>query len=251
MDAGYPPKTDPLTAQPFARPGLSHRLWPFAAVALLTEASLVLPPGPTSTTEAVLSLIFLLAVAAVIFLLSRSRASSAMTVLVPVLYVVSVLFLNLATGGSKSGTGIVILIPLIWTALYHRRWESFVVVAAIVGAQIATAITPVQLSDTAILRRVVLWSALGLLISLATHELRERLLRTLAESEASRRRTESLQQAAEQLTTLLDPNEILATATRLAALLVSPPGTPGRRSQYLRVVEGMVNVEALYDDLQD
>jgi diguanylate cyclase (GGDEF)-like protein len=164
--------------------------------------------------------------------------------------VASVLFLNLATGGSKSGTGIVILIPLIWTALYHRRWESFVVVAAIVGAEIVTALTPDQLSDAAILRRVVLWSALGVMISLATHELRERLLRTLTESEDSRHRTESLQRAAEELTTLVDSAEILSTATRLAALLVSPPGTPGRRSQYLRVVDGMVTIDALYDEIE-
>jgi diguanylate cyclase (GGDEF)-like protein len=166
-----------------------------------------------------------------------------------VLSVVSVLFLNLAAGGSTSGTGIVILIPLVWAALYHRRWESFVVVATIVGAEIATGLTPEHLGDAALLRRLVLWSSLGLLISLATHDLRDRLLHTLGESEDSRCRTESLQQAAEQLTTLLDSDEVVTTATRLAAELVSPPGTPGRRSQYTRLVGSMVHPVAQFDEL--
>ena len=142
---------------------------------MLAELSLVLPPGWTSTPAAVVSLALLLAVPAMM-LLPRDRMPSWTPVLVPLAYTGSVLAL-LLTVGPTSGVGIVILIPLIWTALYHRRWESACVVAAIVAVEVTVSLVPVRVADAVLFRRIVLWTALGTLISMATHGLRDGIRR--------------------------------------------------------------------------
>ena len=48
--------------------------------------------------------------------------------------------------------GIVLLVPLIWTALFHRRWESACVVAAIVAAEIVISLVE-SAPDAVIVRR--------------------------------------------------------------------------------------------------
>jgi signal transduction histidine kinase len=120
-------------------------------VAVLAELSLIVPPGWASTPAAVVSLVLLVAVPAMM-LLRRDRMPSWTPVLVPLAYAGSVLAL-LLTVGSTSGVAIVILIPLIWTGLYHRRWESACVVAAIVAVEITVSLVPVRVGDAVLFRR--------------------------------------------------------------------------------------------------
>ena len=84
--------------------------------------------------------------------------------------------------GSASGVGIVILVPLVWTSLFHRRWESGCIVAAIVAVEVIISLTPVAAPGSVIARRVILWAALGTVIAVATHELRERSSRARKEA---------------------------------------------------------------------
>ena len=79
----------------------------------------------------------LLLAAAALFLLPWPRLPAWMPVLVPLTYTASVLALILAAGAT-SGVGIVLLIPLIWAALFHRRWESMGAVLAIVAVEVIT-----------------------------------------------------------------------------------------------------------------
>jgi signal transduction histidine kinase len=144
-------------------------------VAVLAEASLALPPGPTSTWAAVTSAVLLVAVAAA-FGLPWPRLPGWVPVLVPLAYTGSVLALILATG-TTSGVGIVILVPLVWTALFQQSWESACVVVAIVAVEVIISLTPVAVPDAVIARRVVLWLVLGAVISVSTHGLRDRIRR--------------------------------------------------------------------------
>jgi len=157
---------------PFRGPGLRLRVAPFAAVAALAEASLTLPPGPGSGMAAVVSLVLLIAVAAE-FALPWARLPRWLTVLVPLTYCGSVLALILAAGVT-SGIGLVILVPLIWTALYHRRWESACILVAITAVELIISLTPVAAPALVLTRRVILWPALGTMVAFASHELRER-----------------------------------------------------------------------------
>jgi diguanylate cyclase (GGDEF)-like protein len=231
-------------------PGLTRRLLPFAGVAILAEASLALPPGPSSWPYAIASLMLMATVGVLIAVLKRWPMPRGTTTLVPVIYVASAVALSLASGGgAKSGSGIVILIPLIWTALYQRRWESMVVSASIVVAMAYEAFDPAYVGTVVLLRRLLFWSALTVLISVSTHALRNRLQRTLRESEDARHQTDALRSVAEEMTTLLTTDQVLATATRWVAVLGSPPGSPGRRAQYARINGDTVSIVTQFDEL--
>ena len=177
---------------PFRRNGLLTRALPFAAVAILAEVSLALPPGPQSAGYTALSVILLVAVLVAVPLAPWNRLPQWMTVLVPVALVAWVLTLTLATGSATSGIGIVILVPLIWSVLFQKRWESFVVVVAILVTEIITSLTPVEVPGAVLSRRIVFWAAIGLLIVFSAHDLRDRARAFLLDRETVLRRTDGL-----------------------------------------------------------
>jgi diguanylate cyclase (GGDEF)-like protein len=232
---------------PFDHEGLGPRALPFAFVAVLATASISLPPGPTSAPEA-LGAIGLLALVASAFLLPWTRIPAPFTVLVPVAYAGSVMLLTLSAGTTVTGIGIVLLMPVVWTALYHRAWESVAVVAATAGIQLVTSFIPVELHGDVIARKVAFWVLLSGLVALATHLLRSRLQRDSAVRETLLRQTAALVSASAELTSILEADEVIATGTRLAAELTSPSGTPGRRAQYVRVDAGTVHLAAELDE---
>jgi diguanylate cyclase (GGDEF)-like protein len=215
-------------------------------VVVVAELSVVLPPGPASRTDLFWSAA-LLALVAAAFFLPWGRLPSWLTVIVPVVEVASLLALVPAVGGWTFGVNVVLLVPLVWTALYHRRWESFVVVGAIVVAQVVTTTVPENVSGTVLLRRVVFWAAVGLLISVATHDLRDRLERVIGQRETTVRMSTALEAAAEQLTTISDPDALLSTVVRLAAGLAPTGGAAQCRVQYLRLTGASVVVVVQYD----
>ena len=155
---------------------MAARAVPFAVVAVLAEISLALPPGVQSPAAVIASIALLLAVPAS-FALPWDRLPEWAIVLVPLVCTGWVLALILAAGAT-SGVGIVILIPLVWTALFHRRWESACIVAAIVAVEVITSLVPTAAADAVIIRRVLLWGLLGALISVAAHILRNRIARS-------------------------------------------------------------------------
>ena len=166
-------------SSPFEGPGLAARVGPFALVAVVAQASLALPPGTHAWPEVTVSLV-LLALVSLAFFLPWSLLPAWTTVLIPLVYTGSALALTLA-GGTISGVGVVVLIPLIWTALFHRRWESACVVVAIVGVEIVVSV--VQSAPAAVtIRRVLLWGALSALLAVATHGLRDRIRRSQQET---------------------------------------------------------------------
>ncbi len=198
---GSAPSPDTPAGYPFRGPGLLARVAPFAGVALLAEASLALPPGPTSGWAVLISVLLLAAVPATVAL-PWERLPARMPVLVPLIYTGSVLALILGAG-TTSGVGIAILIPLVWTALFHRWWESACIVVAIVIVEVVISLTPAQVPDAVIARRVLLWACIGVLVSVATHGLRDRIQRT--QEERAR-----LENRLRQLTIIQDRDRIAA-----------------------------------------
>jgi signal transduction histidine kinase len=185
---------------PFRGPGLLARAGPFALVAVAAEASLALPPGTRSWPAVTVSLV-LLATTGLAFLLPWNQMPAWATVVVPLAYTGSALALTLAAG-TISGVGIVLLVPLIWTVLFHHRWESACVVAAIVAAEIVVSLVQ-SAPDAVIVRRVLLWGALGALLAVATHGLRDRIRR-------SREATARLQQQIGELMVVQDRDRLAA-----------------------------------------
>jgi diguanylate cyclase (GGDEF)-like protein len=237
----------PWPRGPFSRKGLARRALPFAIVAGLALTSLALPPGPASTTDFLISLILLVAVVGEFFLPWNAIPSIA-TVAVPLTYTASVLFLILASGDASSGIEVVILIPVAWTALYHRRWESVVVVLGVVVVEVLSSLYPQAVSNSELFQRVLFWGLISALISYAAHDIRDRIQGAADQREELLRQSVLLEEAAKRLTTLVTTSEVIQAATRLAAEIASPDDTPGRRAQYTRNNDATVSLVAQFDE---
>jgi signal transduction histidine kinase len=164
---------------PFGRDGRLARVLPFAAVAVVAEASLALPPGPQSAAGLTVSLVLLAAVASAVFL-PWDRLPRWLAAGVPLAYLGSVLGLTVASGGFNSGVDLMLLVPVVWTALFHRPWESAVVVTALAGAGVVASLFPGQAPAATIARRVLFLTAVAVMISLAAHILRAQVRRSEA-----------------------------------------------------------------------
>ena len=227
---------------PFREPGLLARVAPFALVAVAAEASLALPPGTEAWLAVTVSLVLLVATA-LAFLLPWDRLPGWATVLVPLAYTGSALALTLA-GGTVSGVGIVLLVPLIWTVLFHRRWESACVVAAIVAAEIVISLVQ-SAPDAVIVRRVLLWGALGALLAVATHGLRDSIRR-------SQEATARLQERVGELMVVQDRDRLAADLQSSVVQRIFAAGM-GLQSVLAMVTktEARRRVEASISDLDD
>lgn len=221
-------------ASPFAHEGLGRRAAPFVLLVALAEASLALQPGTVSLAYALTSVALLLLVCA-----SPAapwpRWPRALSVAVPIALLASIVTLIIASGSATTGVNVLLLAPVLWTALFHRRWESYLVVALVAVGELIISFTPVHVADAVLVRRVVFWGALALLVSVSTHDLRDRLRRSLVDRETRLRRVTLLELAARDLTAILEPDRVLAEATRLAATLVDAPDDPTPGTRYLRV----------------
>ncbi len=183
------------------RDGLLARIAPFAALACLAEASLALPPGPASVVDAAASAAILAVTAALVVLLPWDRLPAWCDVAVPLLYTASVFPLIQAAGGQYSGIMLILLSPLIWTALYHRRWESACVSAAALAVVLAGSLTDGAPGPAVLIRRMVSWTALALMIALAGHGLRARIRR-------SRQQATLMQERLREMSILADRDRI-------------------------------------------
>ncbi|MFD9074553.1 sensor histidine kinase [Streptomyces lasiicapitis] len=180
----------------FQQPGLAPRAVPFGLVAVVATVSVLVPGGDVrSWVEYAASAALLLACAGA-FLLPWQRLPAWAPVLVPLLYAGSVLELMLASG-TASGVGLVALAPLIWSVLYHRRWESACVVVAVVSVQAVTSLAQ-AVPGAVIARRVVLWSALSAMIAVAAHGLRDRIQASLVANAALQAEVRQLSLARER-----------------------------------------------------
>jgi signal transduction histidine kinase len=186
------------------RDGLLTRIAPFAALAILAEASLALPPGPASIPEAIASVVILLVTAALVVLVPWDRLPAWCDVTVPVLYTASVLPLAQAAGGTYSGIMIILLSPIIWTALFHRPWESLVVSVAALAVVLAVSLMPDMASPAVLIRRMIAWAALAAMIAVAGHGLRARIRR-------SREQAALMQERLREMSILADRDRIAAS----------------------------------------
>ena len=176
----------PLRGTAFRREGLATRALPFLLVAVVAEASLFLEPGPASTTDAVISVLLLAATTACWFLPWKFLPSW-VDLIVPLLFSGSALGLILAAGGSTTGIGIIVLLPIVWTALYVEPWKSIVVVAAVVAVETITTYSPVGVTDTIRVRKIAFFAFIGVLVAYSIIELRQRMTRSNEQNEVSKR----------------------------------------------------------------
>lgn len=118
-----------------------RRVLPFAAAAGLALVTALIPPSPDPRLLAVAgAIVALLAVCPVAFAWARPPAP--LSVLPPLLFLLVVVILRDATGGSGSGFAPLVLLSVFWVALYGERWQLALVIVG-VGAVFAAPLTGV------------------------------------------------------------------------------------------------------------
>ncbi|HET9075896.1 MAG TPA: hypothetical protein VFN68_03105 [Acidimicrobiales bacterium] len=172
------------------------KIAPFAAVAGLAEGSLLLPPGVASPGAAYASVV-LLALTALSCLLPWGRLPRRAAVAVPLLYCGTALALTLATR-PDSGMGTVVLLPVIWTALFHDRWDSACMVVAVLLVELTVALAQ-HATDATTFRRLAVWTVLAAVISVASHALRDRARHAHRQVEALKDQLQAVRLADERL----------------------------------------------------
>jgi signal transduction histidine kinase len=220
---------------------------PFVIVALAGQFSVAWPPGPTDSGAYLVSWLILVVTLALVLL--RRGLPPKTFVVGGAFYVSSVACLMLASGGIGSGLGVLLFMPVVGVALYGKRWETAVLVVFILAAILAvTVAASPHLLGTAP-RRLFLTGAIAAMLSVAIHTLRGRLVQSNARTERLLQHEEALNSASRQLAQLSEPPQITALGAQLALGIASPAGSEILRSSYFRVEDGMVVIDAQFDQL--
>jgi hypothetical protein len=196
---------------------------PVVTVVLVAQASAVAFPGTRSMAAFLASCGVLAVVIGLALVLPRLEAPSWVRLLVPSGYLISLALLFASQGAVGSGLQPLVLLPILWAALYHRRGESTVV---ILGAVCVLTVTPVlaHASVEVIVRTAVLWGFASAILLVGARYLRRWLDDAIGEREEALRQAKVLGDVARELNSTLDPERVVAIAVRLAAEIASPPG---------------------------
>jgi signal transduction histidine kinase len=165
------------------------------------------------------------------------------------LYMTSVAFLMLASGGMGSGLGVLLFMPVVGVALYGKRWESVACVGFLLAAIVAVTVASSSGFGAATLRRIILTGAIAAMLSVAIHVIRARLVESNARTERMLRHEEALNAAAHQLVQLSEPLRITALGAQLALGIASPLGSEILRASYFRIEGDMVVIDAQFDQV--
>ena len=213
--AAAPSATD---TRALADEGLLERVRPFALAALIGVAAAFALPRSVELLVVGLALT-LAAIGAALFVQWR-RLPAWTEVTVPILYLAGLGYLRLGAGGVESGMSVLVLLPIVWAALYGGRRDLFVVV----GAAAATIILPIVLVGPPMFpesewRRALLLAAIGAMVGLTVQQLvaqvRSHSAEAAARSDAllaSETRVRSVLEAAPEPVVTLDARGMVSQA---------------------------------------
>jgi diguanylate cyclase (GGDEF)-like protein len=220
---------------------------PIVTVALVAQASAVALPGTRSMPAFLASCGVLAVVISLALALPRLGAPSWVRLLVPSGYLISLALLFASHAAVAAGLQPLVLLPILWVALYHRPGESTVLVLGTVCVLTVTSLLA-HASVEVIVRTAVLWGFVSAILLLGARSLRRWLDDAIGEREEALRQAKVLGDVARELNSTLDPERVVAIAVRLAAEIASPPGLRSRRANYCRISDGVVRVDAEFDE---
>lgn len=162
----------PNSMQPFAREGLLSRVTPFAGVALLAFALAPLPPDNTRPLSLVLALSLIVTILASVFLVPWDRLPPFAQTLPPLAYVPVVALMRDAEGGPASGYAPLVLLPVVWLALYGgRRALGAAIFLTALSLTIPILVAGAPLYPASEWRRVILLAAIAAIVGFTVQRL--------------------------------------------------------------------------------
>ena len=168
------PRMDPRpnSLRPFAREGILERVIPFAGLALLAFALVPLPPDNSRPLSLAFAVSLTVAILASVVFVPWDRLPPFAQTLPPLAYVPVVALLRDAEGGGASGYAPLVLLPVIWLALYSgkRALEAAIFLTAL------SLTTPILVAGAPLYppsewRRVILLTAVAAIVGVTVQRL--------------------------------------------------------------------------------
>lgn len=168
-------------------------------------------------------------------------------VLPPVAYVVAASLLIMAEGGPHSSAVVsILLLPVLWAALYQRCRESVVVVVAIGLALTALSSAAHDTQDLSF-TRIALWLVVAGLIAVVVHGLRKRLGEAIRRTDRYAKLLSLLLRASEELACIRDAGAVVESSLKWSLDLVGEGQPEYHSAQYFEVQDGMVRIADQHD----
>jgi diguanylate cyclase (GGDEF)-like protein len=119
-----------VTIRPLSDPGAAARVAPFAAAAVIAVVLLLLPPDSVALPVLAVAAGLTTVVVAAALLVPWMRLPAWLQATVPLVSFVVIALLRQAAGGATSGYGPLVLLPVLWLALYGSRTQFWLAVVA-------------------------------------------------------------------------------------------------------------------------
>ena len=164
----------PGWVNPYRHAGLLRRGWPFLAATAVAFALLPVsaPHKVDGADVAIAAGLFVLIVGAIVFV-PWDHIPRTLTVFPPLAYFVIVALLRDATGGGPSGYAALVLLPVLWVALYSGRAELIAVLAGVWSTFVIPILIDKERYPESDWRFAVLLTLLSAFIGFATQALVE------------------------------------------------------------------------------
>jgi diguanylate cyclase (GGDEF)-like protein len=107
----------------FAQETVGARLLPFALAAIVGTGSIFVGEVASGATAALWAVILTAVIVALPLVFVRLHLPASVNLTVPMAYFLVVALLREAQGGSRSGLSVLVLLPVVWLALYGTRWQ--------------------------------------------------------------------------------------------------------------------------------
>src|SRR3954471_16551979 len=183
---------------PFRREGLLRRSGPFLVAMLLSYAAIRLPAIERDNSELISAALLNLLLIAMVVFLPWQRLPRTADLLPPLLYMVVITLLRDGLGGSVSAYLTLLILPVLWLAMYGTRAQLAV---SVVGVAVLLTMPVLLIGDPEYTdeewRRALLWVTVAGIMGLAVQDLVEQVrqradaLHTV--SEAVGRRTREIE----------------------------------------------------------
>lgn len=161
---------------PFRREGLLRRTAPFLVAMAVTFAAIRLPAVERDTAELLIAGGLNLLLVAIVVVLPWERLPRTAELLPPLLYMVVIALLRDSLAGAASGYATLLLLPVLWMAMYGTRVQlgiSVIGVAVLLGVPILTLGKPDYPDEE--WRRALLWVTMSGIMGLAVQDLVEQV----------------------------------------------------------------------------
>src|SRR4051794_26076743 len=176
MAAAGAARRTPGRVNPFRREGLLARAWPFLAATAVAFALLpVSAERHIDAAEVGVAAAIVAGIVLSVLAVPWERLPGALTILPPLAYFVVVALLRDATGGGPSGYAALVLLPVLWVALYGDRAELVAVLAGVWSTFVIPILVDKQYYPETDWRFAVLLTLLSGFIGFATQGLVERV----------------------------------------------------------------------------